>query len=132
MSYIRAGSNPEGLYIFGNGNHQVEILGGLPISKLPGPHMAVIVPRSSFHHVAKRWREDDCVPARHKGLSVDEVQVFLKTGKRVPKKMPLKKWIKEPIAFLICLSWKKWKIFMWRVTWEYIVDGIIRRDSGAC
>ena len=102
MSYIRSGSNPEGLYIIGNTRGQVEFLGA---------DGCWGIPRSVFHHVALRWFDgahEDKVSYR--GLTVEEKQVAPNGD------------------FKVVLTYKDHTVKMWAVTWDYIVNGIAWRE----
>jgi muconolactone delta-isomerase len=61
---------------------------------------------------------------------VEELQVILKTGKQVTDKTPSFPDPKAPeTAFLIRFSYRGQWFHMWRVTWEYIVNGVADRDK---
>lgn len=61
MSYIRALSNPESLYIWGEGNGKVAIS--------VGQKSLVWMPRHVFHGILKRWYEYQDV-AKYRGASM--------------------------------------------------------------
>lgn len=95
MSYIRSGSNPEKLYIWGDGVNTY-IAEGAKENK--------VMPRSVFHGLIRKWLRngwEDCV---FKGASVKEVW----------RKMGNKNELQ------IELSYNGWKVYMWLVTWVYI------------
>lgn len=99
MSYIRSTSNPEALYIWGDGK-EVTIMKGFDI--------VGTIPVTVFNGLIRKYHKhfEDCT---YEGAEVKEV----KSGKN----------------FKIRLSYKGWKCFMWDVTWSYIVLSNIKLIS---
>lgn len=129
MSYIRAGSNPEGLYAFSTDNDK----GKAVVELIPGwryklancnNETPMLVPQAVFDKAVKLWdnRGEDRV--NYKGFSIREVYVFADDGSPVPKDFcPFES--KREAGFLIRLSYKgKWML-LWKVTWAYVVHNVL-------
>jgi hypothetical protein len=101
MSYIRSGSNPEKLYIWGDGDNVTIAEGSLP---------AWNIPKLDFHSLLRKYerRFHDC-PCEYRGIEVTEV------------------WVDEECK--IKLSYKYHSVIMWDVTWEFIVNGFINKNK---
>jgi len=117
MSYIRSGSNPENLYIWG-GKEDVEI----SIGDVVHTHR---VPVQIFNGLLKKFHRNyhEC-PCSYKGLKVEEVWVITNDKKEFVREashddFPCSEL--ESSTIKIKLSYKDWKVYMWDVTWEYIV-----------
>lgn len=95
MSYIRSGSNPEKLYIWGNG---VNVF----ISK--GHEETKVIPKNIFHGLIRKWFRNEWEDSSFKGASVKEVLGEINNEKQ----------------HQIELSYSGWSIYMWLVTWVYI------------
>lgn len=95
MSYIRSGSNPEKLYIWGDGVNTY-IAEGAKENK--------VMPRSVFHGLIRKWLRNGWENCVFKDASVKEV------------------WIKErnKNECKVELSYDGWKVYMWLTTWVYI------------
>lgn len=150
MSYIRCLSNPEGLYIWGQSDGAVVITHSVqpplsskwprrriyravgkgpknrmvPTRKFYDATPAIKVPIRVFHHVCRKWTASFEDRVSYRGLTVEEVHVYLDTGKPVPNQTLLQSvWDMDRgrrDAFLIRLSYKGQFFHMWRVTWEYV------------
>jgi hypothetical protein len=134
MSYIRCHSNPEGMYIYGNADGMIEIYSGRGwhLSNI-GPDQeedrGMYVPGKTFYEMCKKANHpsiyDEESPYEIDGFRVEEVLIYLKTGKRVPNrgekisKNFFSKRAAETI-YAIKLSYKHKYVFMYLVTWEYI------------
>lgn len=96
MSYIRALSNPEGLYITGNTYGQVEIMQALEDR---------LMPRHVFEGLLKRWFTKEEEHAKYRGATITELS----------SKYGIDAWKYE-------LNYKNWDspIRLWRVTLVYI------------
>ena len=92
MSYIRSISNPEGLYIVGTGEN-VEIYVKTDVVKY--------IPGDIFDGLIKKYIDNFYEDCEYKGASIQ----YVKRGK----------------DFKIEFSYSDWKIYMWDVTWNYIV-----------
>lgn len=143
MSYIRAGSNPEALYIVGSGNNRVEIYAhrvpGMTSKKLP--ENSWTLPAKAFNRVLAMWAEGYRDRAACGGIVVEEVFIFTDTGKPVPEvkhpmtRRALKRYVGDgrERRFVIRLSYKGDYICMWPVTWQYIVSvNAHRAVTGKC
>ena len=98
MSYIRSISNPEGLYIVGTGEN-VEIHLG---RKSAEPYKTLYIPTKVFKGLIKKFaREDPDDYCKYEGALIE----FVKIGNDF-------KWR---------LVYDDWEVYMWEVTWEYIV-----------
>lgn len=148
MSYIRCLSNPEGLYIWSGTDNLVHI-----IHNVPKPHSSGLdgftVPWRVFENGTKNWKkayEPD--QFQYRGMRIDELHVFEKTGKIVPDLSPCNRGcVKEDknsfrpcvrcfnkyyvnalkSRYIIRLSYKNHFVHLWRVTWAYVVENVIRR-----
>jgi hypothetical protein len=96
MSYIRSTSNPEGLYIWSDGN-TVEIAN-------PKMNETYQIPKDIFNGLILKYRkkQDEC---KFKGATIRDVWE-LENNVNLPK---------------IELAYNDWKITMWEVTWYYII-----------
>lgn len=135
MSFIRCLSNPEGLYVWSDVDGTVHIhYGG---RKRPKPPLSkgddMCVPYRDFMRACQKWDgwEDD---VRVNGFRIKEEHVYLKTGKPVPNMDRWKKvsaycdhMKKNPAEFLIRVSYKGNFVYLWRVTWQYVVSNAVRR-----
>lgn len=104
MSYIRSGSNPEGLYIWGDGE------GKLFVAK-DGNMKAI--PKDDFHGIILAWWNND------------EDLTELTFGDA--------KMVQNPNTFKWTLHHKSWNnefsVEAWDVTWHYLVCDIKWRDT---
>lgn len=101
MSYIRSGSNPEGLYIFGNLRNSVEIY-----PKWGHPAWGKSIP-------AKTW-DDFC------SLYVEE---FFPDELELDGLSICSEWVedKDGRNYKTVLRYNDWELAMWDVTWFYII-----------
>lgn len=141
MSYIRAGSNPEALYIVGGDRNRVEVYAhrvrGLTSKTLPENSWAL--PAKAFNRVLALWAEGYRDRASCGGIVVEEVFVFTDTGKPVPdrpqRRLAIKRYMEDTRErrFVIRLSYKGDYICMWPVTWQYVVSvNAHRAVTGKC
>lgn len=142
VSYIRTLSNPERLYIVGplvgERRNVVTISHSVkpPLaSRTPkgAPRGEFTVPAKAFQETLRAWRESygGLDKSTKRGLVVEEIHVFLDTGKPVPQAKSYASLVaihaqmrandSRPSERLIRLSYKNDFIHMWRVTWMYIV-----------
>jgi hypothetical protein len=138
MSYIRCTSNPEGLYIYEGHAYPrdrklyVTIYWTQPKPLSSGKRHQIVVPARLFHEAARRWYPG------HKsykgyyskdGFSVKEELIYMKTGKKVPAKITksMSKWMadKKRAEFQIKISHKKEFVFIYNVTWAYVVENVM-------
>jgi len=112
MSYIRCLSNPEELYIWGDGKY-ANFSSSI---RKKFPDTLYKMPQKTFDNLLKKYKFKG--DTRYKGARIREV--FVKNGKLNPKCV-WKLVGKYDGNFKMRLSYKKWHIDMWLVTWEYIV-----------
>lgn len=139
MSYIRCLSNPERLYAWHDVDGTVHIHYGGPYMVKPplskGEEMRV--PLRTFMHAIKHWDDtgnwEDRTSIR--GFTIEEVHIYLKTGKPVPNFKNNKDAIrylkdskKHPSEYKIRVSYKGNFIHLWRVTWQYVVNNVMERE----
>jgi hypothetical protein len=153
MSYIRCLSNPERLYIFGDQWDRITIIHSVkPPMATAYPDKAnsamFHVPWKAFHAVCRRWPESGDGGVRSDGIRVREALVYLDTGKKVVRRVPPVRWVRllprqdrllrvgldadcrgRPVEYLIRFEYKKHFFHMWRVTWEYVVHGVVDRGE---
>ncbi len=109
MSYIRATSNPECLYIIGTrGRH------GQPIVQVflgkQGNYSTLDIPHRTFHNACIKWRKNFEEDVTYRGMQI--------VG-------PIKcdtEW-----KFKISYKGKSFKCY--EVTWEYVVNDVERREE---
>ena len=126
MSYIRALSNPEGLYIWGeedpkNPKRARVVIAGPTVGGKPLP----TIPSGTFKMLCRKWNTDG--EATYKGFVVDEVVVCGKKVKRPGQDDWHCKKEHEYKIRLRKLGKGGWYMLMWRVTWEYVVENVSRR-----
>lgn len=94
MSYIRSGSNPEGLYIWGDKTTVHVAKGGEETKSLP---------KKIFHGLIRKYHTQG-LDVKYKGASLKQ------------------EWIKEngKNECKTVLAYDDWTCPMWDVTWEYI------------
>jgi hypothetical protein len=134
MSYIRCISNPEGLYIWHDFDGDVKITWSNvkpPLSynvkdkKWPIPMMSV--PVRVFQSACKKWDEHPYNAVNVKGFTVEEIHVNVKTGKRIKEKEFIKIINKVKSEFLVRIAYKKKFVYLWPVTWDYVVNSALRQ-----
>jgi hypothetical protein len=135
MSFIRSGSNPEALYIWGGARDGVNISHSLlppfanrwPDDTYPP---SFVVPWTPFRLTCLSWLNGADRTSRA-GLLVEEIHIFLETGERVPKTWGIKQMLRDNrrTAFMVRLTYKKNFFYMWPVTWMYVVKNVC---AGVC
>ena len=110
MSFIRSGSNPEALYIWGDGVNANISLGHKQIFRMP---IAV------FHGLLEKFIRD--YESHDFGLDIDEVLTYQGASLSYVKRG---KNFKVRLAYDGELDGKaiQWECFMWEVTWMYIAN----------
>lgn len=110
MSYIRSTSNHEGLYVWGDG-HLVNFHGGL---KILDSERELTAPADVFHKAALAWDGDfEEGPVDVKGFEVVRVVAeYLGHNEH-----------------LIRVSFRGKKIYIFDVTWSYLVNNILQREN---
>jgi len=134
MSFIRSFSNPENLYVVAledgiNLMHRVKP----PLASAwpkDGNNALMIVPHLPFWAVCQLWEAGGMDPppgkdgqwATHQGFTAEEIHVYTDTGKPVTGRMPFTAlFTSRPHEWLVRLSYRRQFVFLWRVTWEYVV-----------
>jgi len=126
MSYIRSGSNPEGLYIIGNMNDQLEIFDD-------PDERSKTMPIEVFEKLCKMWFDNFCDDVEYKGASIEDVCVFKDDGELSPIETRCTDMKERPIAFKTRLSYTgktaadDWFVDMYDVTWFYIAHRAIQK-----
>ncbi len=95
MSYIRSNSNPEGLYIFGDGVTTFFAVGGETTKKMP---------RSVFHGLIRKYHNTGDTDISFKGATLQRFWEHNLDG----------------YTSKIKLSFEDWAIIMWETTWTHI------------
>ena len=123
MSYIRSTSNPEGLYIYGDGEHII----------IHHPHGTAHVPPRDFERVGLKYLESGSLrPIKSGGLSHRSVDLFRGTERICPRghvercvisrlRVPNKECAHDP---RMLLEYRGTKIFLWQVTWDAVARSI--------
>jgi hypothetical protein len=93
----------------------------------------IVVPWRHFKATCLQWDRHEGYP-RHNhtnrgGLVVEEQHIYTSTGKLVPKNSSLAKTFKKVsdktrTEILIRLGYRNQFLFMWRVTWMYVVRNV--------
>jgi hypothetical protein len=138
MSYIRCGSNPEGLYVF----ESTEGLEFYTDETTSADDRILVDPKDFKNFIRKILKLDNYIiekPIKYKNISIKEVSVSFhkKTGK-------LKIWNKEPsfrVMFgtlkneskykwetLHCLTINGRNILLYKVTWDYFYNSYINQE----
>lgn len=119
MSYIRSGSNPEKLYIWGDGENATIAEGSKPTWNIPLNIFNGLIRK--FH---RRFHD---YPCQYKGAQVEEVWVFeTESGDIEAVKNEVAAYLKPSVP-KVKLSYEDHYVIMWDVTWEYIVYSNIQR-----
>jgi hypothetical protein len=112
MSYIRSSSNPEQLYIWGDGKIVTFIKGPYTVGTMPSEILNELLYRYSKHE-----NEDEVL--EFEGATIQQVLVDAK-DRQVDQIDPKEKIL--PTDWKIQLSYDGWVLYMWYVTWYYIVE----------
>jgi len=129
MSYIRCFHSPEGLYIWADTEGYVNITHCLkkPLSNFfnfASPEGTLKIPRKLFHDGVKAY--DKHHQYNKNELSLYIYHVFIKTGKLATNKKLLDK---RKSAYFVKLQYKNKFLFMWEVTWAYVVRNVLDRGG---
>ena len=135
MSYIRAGSNPEGMYVYWSraaDRRHVVCIHYTPNGKLTRGD-TIVVPKTVFMDVVRAWNGGHRKVRR--GLfAVEERFVVMGTGREPPKSyfdqllayMAKRRKTRPPVAeYQVKFSYKGNFVHMWPVTWMYIVNNAL-------
>lgn len=127
MSFIRCTSNPERLYVW-SGDEGVTInWAGRGAPKPPfAKGEEIVVPWKTFYKAAVQW--DDFQESNYRGFRVKEMHLFWDTGKLVPGSYDiLTAKPRRETDFLYRISYKDKFVFVWKVTWAYVVHQVIEQ-----
>lgn len=119
MSYIRSLSNPESLYVYGDGkNINFHWLVKPPFAS-PGGGMKI--PHDIFTKAGQKWAEQFSGDKKVSvgGFTIEEVHVYDKTAKKVRPGAPFNL---PPTRFGWKLSYKGQFVILWAVTMHYMMD----------
>jgi hypothetical protein len=125
MSYIRSTSNPEGLYIYGDGEHII----------IHHSHGTAHVPPRDFERVGLKYLESRALALRRiksGGLSLREVTLFHGTERICPpghEDRCMTRKLKAPERecrhdIRMLLEYRGTRIFLWQVTWDAVAQSI--------
>jgi len=110
MAYIRSSSNPEQLSIWSDGTTVCVVKGPKTIGYIP----SVILNELLY----KYSKEGDCDTT----IEVDKATVQHVRVDSLDRESFSKEDAILPINFKVKLSYDGWHIYMWEVTWDYIVN----------
>lgn len=84
------------------------------------------VPRKEFYGVCRQWANDK-TKAKYKDFSAEELHIYEDTGEIVPERTT-EEWFtnKRPTSFRVKLQYKNKFIYLWKVTWNYVVRNVMR------
>ena len=127
MSYIRSTSTPEGLYIYGDGEHII----------IHHSHGTAHVPPRDFERVGLNYLKSSVRPIKSGGLSLRKVTLFHGTERICPRgheehclarrlKSSKKECRHDP---RMLLEYRGTRIFLWQVTWDAIAQSIRNHAS---
>jgi len=114
MSYIRSGSNPEGLYIVGT-SKDVEVM--------EGSKDVWHIPYKVFNGLIKKYDAKNYEPCSYGDAKIEEVWVCKDNCEILENDLTGEQ---QPIKSKMKLTYKEHYIYMWYVTWVYIVRGYIK------
>jgi hypothetical protein len=126
MSYIRCLSNPESLYIWEDGTH-ANISHGVPgplssSKERDGDPALFLIPTDVWREGLKLWHDKYGEPIDHEGMAVREEHIHLDTAELVPEQTILEMLDdRREAGYRIRLEYKGEYVYLWRVTWEYVV-----------
>lgn len=138
MSYIRSTSNPERLYVWADVDGTVHLHYGGPYRVKPplSKGEELRVPYKTFVRAVRHWDESGRYKTDINGFKIEEIHVYLKTGKRVPEFKNNKDAIryldevkKKPSEYKIRVSYRGNFIHLWSVTWQYVVNNVMERET---
>lgn len=117
MSYIRSGSNPEKLYIYGTEDRAYICEGSKP---------DWWIPLDVFNGLIKNYHKyfHDC-PREYKGAKVEDV--WVDQDNRECDDESYNPDLDKLLESKVKLSYGDNCVYMWDVTWEYIVNSYIMR-----
>lgn len=128
MSYIRSGSNPEGLYIFGSDEDTICISHNIksPLASYLDPSCSIVVPGTDFYKVCELYDSynfDEDYAVRSGDIVVQERHIYFDTGELTSEEVD---W-ERPGGFLIYFNFKDQFFYCWKVTWDYVVRNVVGR-----
>lgn len=130
MSYIRCWSNPDGLYIYESSNGiEVHHTVKPPLASKYDPNYRSVmtIPTKAFKKACYMWT-DWHTKVKIGDLTIEETHIYTKTGKLVH---PDGKSINDsrPTDFKIKLQYKNRFVYLWIVTWEYVVKHVVAQEA---
>ena len=135
MSYIRCLSNPENLYIWEDVDgtvtfsHRVRPPLASKEPKGDGNPFCITMPAREFKAACRKWARDGSEDVKAGNFSAKLMQVLLDTGKPPPAKYhKIPPSESPPSEFLVRIGYKRKFVFLWLVTWEYVVRNVCDRD----
>ncbi|OGF52930.1 MAG: hypothetical protein A2Z21_01870 [Candidatus Fraserbacteria bacterium RBG_16_55_9] len=124
MSYIRSGTNPEGLYIWEGGNGKKAFVDiSWPQEKpLSSGRGEIVIPASIFQKAVREWDRVGAVRGvAFKDFTIKEVYVNPTTGRDARRSVwKRRSLIVRDAEFFIRLGYKRKFVYLWQVTWEYV------------
>ena len=132
MSYIRSASNPEGLYVFGSANG-IEMYTGKANKDIRG----WVIPVRHFNEVCKRWNVAWEERVKYGDFSCEMVWVDSEFEEKEEKEVgeEIEKFFKRAVEGKlnkglslenkVKLTWKDESMYLWDVTWQFVVQRII-------
>jgi len=126
--YVRSTANPEGLFAY-DVEGAVRLVHAVkpPLSsKQRKSGFSFDIPSRLFANACDQWARSSLTRVDDRGLKVQEVFVYLDTGKRAPVGFDRSDASDRPRAFLIRLSYGGQFVHLWRVTWEHVVHAFLR------
>jgi len=127
MSYIRCLSNPEGLYVYGDGKDVNFHWCVKPPFASPG---GMKIPHDIFTKAGQKWADQYCSErVSVRGFVIEEVHVYEKNAKKVGEMS--RQWVKQylkdkrPTRSGWKLSYRGKFIILWPVTMHYMMDRFV-------
>ena len=124
--YVRSTANPEGLFAY-------DVEGAVRLVHALKPPLSsrwrrsyIDIPSRLFAGACDQWARSSSSRVNDRGLKIQEVFVYLDTGKRAPVGFDRSSASDRPRAFLIRLSYGGQFVHLWRVTWEHVVHAFLR------
>jgi len=129
MSLIRAGSNPEGLYVYGGCDQDYHVSAGGAWSATncnsAKGQPSMVIPEVTFEAAMEAWRKNfNDEPIEINGFRIEFADVFLDDGSAAPKYKPFTERLEEtrPRDYLIRWSFNDLFVCMHEVTMEHIIS----------
>jgi hypothetical protein len=134
VSYIRCLSNPEGLYMWHDVSGKVAMCCSAILDKHGNPKV-LYFPAKDFFKAVRLWEDNYGEPVKVGDIELREVWVNVKTGRiredpknRKEAMKSVRRMFRKSAAkydLKILFRYKRERIFMWQVTWEYAVNQVL-------